>query len=265
MSDHQQPSSGESGQSDDPELVSVCGIKSATGRECRQHTDPSVDAAPDVVLKRIKPSGSKASWRANSKQRHLQRVAELLARLPPPGGADLAAAYQPLVPAEHAVLATDEYWDDIWNNQVPEACDPACGGRLCGDKQGRGRTVVQRESIVELKPRAIKKRWQVATFALALRSLLGRWDEEECSAVPSGLTIVDFGSGSGNLILPLATLYPKCHFIGIDMKPRAVELLQQRVREAGLTNVEVSCSPYRASCPVNAMRLKLLDVFRDDA
>jgi tRNA G46 methylase TrmB len=49
--------------------------------------------------------------------------------------------------------------------------------------------------------------------------------------------VVEFGSGSGNLILPLAHLFPHFTFTAVDMKPSAVRLLQQRVQEVGLTNV----------------------------
>jgi 2-polyprenyl-3-methyl-5-hydroxy-6-metoxy-1,4-benzoquinol methylase len=53
------------------------------------------------------------------------------------------------------------------------------------------------------------------------------------------LRIVDFGCGTGNLLLPLAALLPHCHFTGVDMKPAALQLLQQRAAVAGLSNVSV--------------------------
>lgn len=54
---------------------------------------------------------------------------------------------------------------------------------------------------------------------------------------PPGSTVVDFGCGSGNLLLPLAHTFPALRFVGIDLKPKAVELLRQRAAEAGLCNV----------------------------
>ena len=51
--------------------------------------------------------------------------------------------------------------------------------------------------------------------------------------------MVDFGCGSGNLLLPLAALLPGCRFTGVDMKPAALQLLQKRAAAAGLTNVSV--------------------------
>lgn len=53
------------------------------------------------------------------------------------------------------------------------------------------------------------------------------------------LHIVDFGCGTGNLLLPLAALLPGCRFTGVDMKPAALQLLQQRAAAAGLCNVAV--------------------------
>lgn len=60
---------------------------------------------------------------------------------------------------------------------------------------------------------------------------------QDSDVVASPLHVVEFGSGSGNLILPLAHLFPHFHFTAIDMKHSAVKLLQQRVEDAGLTNV----------------------------
>lgn len=56
---------------------------------------------------------------------------------------------------------------------------------------------------------------------------------------PMRLHIVDFGCGSGNLLLPLAALLPGCHFTGVDMKPAALALLMTRAAAAGLSNVAV--------------------------
>ena len=54
---------------------------------------------------------------------------------------------------------------------------------------------------------------------------------------PPGSTVVDFGCGSGNLLLPLAHTFPALRFVGIDLKPKAVELLRQRAAEVGMRNV----------------------------
>ena len=51
-------------------------------------------------------------------------------------------------------------------------------------------------------------------------------------------TIVDFGCGTGNLLLPLAAEHPEADFVGLDLNPRSIELLARRARDAGLTNVQ---------------------------
>lgn len=52
-----------------------------------------------------------------------------------------------------------------------------------------------------------------------------------------GYQFVEFGCGTGNLVLPLARLLPGCQFHAIDMKWRSVELLEQRAKAAGLSNL----------------------------
>lgn len=53
------------------------------------------------------------------------------------------------------------------------------------------------------------------------------------------LHIVEFGCGSGNLVLPLAHLFPCFAFTAVDMKRSAVQLLQQRIQQSQLSNVTV--------------------------
>jgi SAM-dependent methyltransferase len=73
------------------------------------------------------------------------------------------------------------------------------------------------------------------------------------------LHIVDFGCGTGNLLLPLAALFPSCTFTGVDMKPAALQLLQQRAAAAGLSNVAVFegmieqyCQPFDVALGLHA-------------
>ncbi len=99
-------------------------------------------------------------------------------------------------------------WDDM-----PEACLPRA----------------KRNASV----RKDKKRAQIESFYIILKAISHIKD-------PSGtkrLRIVDFGSGSGALTLPLAFLFPQYDFIGVDMKPPAIELLIQKARDSSLSNV----------------------------
>lgn len=75
---------------------------------------------------------------------------------------------------------------------------------------------------------------QVESFALLLLQLT-------LPALQSGtaLHIIEFGCGSGNLVLPLAHLFPGFRFTAVDMKHSAVQLLQQRVQQAQITNIRV--------------------------
>ena len=49
--------------------------------------------------------------------------------------------------------------------------------------------------------------------------------------------MVEFGCGSGNLLLPLAHAFPGCSFHGVDYKESAVSLLLARAAATGLSNV----------------------------
>jgi ubiquinone/menaquinone biosynthesis C-methylase UbiE len=78
---------------------------------------------------------------------------------------------------------------------------------------------------------------QVETFELVMSRLLATLQDSTSEA--QHLHVVDFGCGTGNLLLPLAHAYPQCNFTGVDMKPTALQLLQQRAAQGGLTNVKV--------------------------
>eukprot|EP00961_Rhodomonas_salina_P243448 3289773-Rhodomonas_salina.1 len=51
-------------------------------------------------------------------------------------------------------------------------------------------------------------------------------------------TVVDFGCGTGNLVLPLAFLFPELQFVAVDMNLNALSMLQRRANEAQLPNIE---------------------------
>lgn len=83
----------------------------------------------------------------------------------------------------------------------------------------------------QLDKRGMHKRWQVESFVVVLRRLM--------ELDPSRTWhVVDFGCGTGGLLLPLACLFPSCKFTGVEMKPAALAILRQRAAVAGLSNVE---------------------------
>jgi hypothetical protein len=120
-----------------------------------------------------KKAAERKRWKARCKERHLDRVEEILTALcVPVGDTDVKGSYASLSgglcgdeAARHlggwAEVSGESTWSDIWATRVPEACDPAFGGRLCGAKIWRGRTVASREATEHLTPRAERKRWQV--------------------------------------------------------------------------------------------------------
>lgn len=109
--------------------------------------------------------------------------------------------------------------------------------------------------------RGKRKRCQVENFAM----LLSLHDEhistsrnkplaEQCTSDTSPVfrikktlrkirRVVDFGCGSGNLCLALAACWPEVEFVFVDKNQTSLELLKNRGRAAGLTNIEVmQCS-----------------------
>ena len=75
--------------------------------------------------------------------------------------------------------------------------------------------------------RGLYKRLQVQSFAAALRAL----------QLPRGSTVLDCGSGQGNLALPLAAAAPELQFVGVEIEAELVGLLEERAAAARLSNV----------------------------
>ena len=75
--------------------------------------------------------------------------------------------------------------------------------------------------------RGLRKRQQVENIA----SLFQMFGERKI--------VVDFGSGSGNLCLALASFYRNTTFVFADQNLQSLEILSKRASEAGLTNVRV--------------------------
>ena len=65
------------------------------------------------------------------------------------------------------------------------------------------------------------------SFAAALRAL----------QLPRGATVLDCGSGQGNLALPLAAAAPELQFVGVEIEAELVGLLEERAAAARLSNV----------------------------
>lgn len=51
--------------------------------------------------------------------------------------------------------------------------------------------------------------------------------------------VLELGCASGGNLIPMAEMYPKGHFVGIDMSGREIEDGQHRIASLGLTNIEL--------------------------
>ena len=122
-----------------------------------------------------------------------------------------------------------------WENCAPSV-DPAGSNTKGGTERGR------------------RKRLQVESFRailVAARAVVGRRQSSTTNASPP--VVVDFGCGTGNLLLPLAAAEPSMRFVGVDVNRRSVELLAERAARAGLTNVDAVCGlaeTYDGTCDV---------------
>ena len=102
--------------------------------------------------------------------------------------------------------------------------------------------------------RGARKRRQVESFLAVLRAArLHDGAETRDRTKKRARTVVDFGCGTGNLILPLAAANPSTRFVGLDLNPRSVALLRERADAAGLTNVRAEVGlieDYEGPCDV---------------
>jgi hypothetical protein len=96
--------------------------------------------------------------------------------------------------------------------------------------------------------RGIRKRKQIEQIYKALRSRNVLSDGRISNSTSSEKnekkrkTIVDFGCGTGNLLLALAFLFPEHDFIGVDLNETSIRMLEERAANAKLTNVRSKLS-----------------------
>ena len=174
--------------------------------------------------------------RRKTERRHAA-VNEILSKIAPPSRASFTS------------LEDTPAWRDgnpiEWSSMGP-SCDPASMANdgneatMRGDDTNKGASTTAAaaaQPVVNL--RAMRKRWQVESFAVVLRELeRERAARDDADAMPP-MRVVDFGAGSGNLILPLAKRFPDVRFTAVEMKRRSAEILERRAAAAGLTNVDV--------------------------
>ena len=103
--------------------------------------------------------------------------------------------------------------EDVDWTALPAEADPLGTNKRGGDARG------------------LRKRNQVAAFAAHLRRLV---EEDEKGVIQ---TVVDFGCGTGNVVLACAAIFPELRFVGIDLNRTSVDILNRRIQDSGLTNV----------------------------
>ena len=194
----------------------------------------------------------KARQRRRKTERRHAAVDAILSRLRPPPGDDVAFGRMEETPA----WAGGDPAPIDWPSMGP-SCDPAS---MTGDGDERSMVTAapsggggpEGDRAVSL--RAMRKRWQVDSFAVVLREL-------ERARAPDAppLRVVDFGAGSGNLTLPLAKRFPTMRFVAVEMKRRSADLLLRRARAAGLSNltahvgmIETSTMPFDVGLALHA-------------
>jgi hypothetical protein len=224
---------------------------------------------PVVTEQQLLERAAKRDHEIRRRNRAMERLKHRLSDIPAPGGTVIFSQYRPLV-----FDVTDSCVEGggvvDWST-VPQALDPAhnfienvpLGEDRANEARVAAAALVAKQHIgVSTVPigrgsarygggattaasssaggdsgtttRAFRKRRQAESFVIALRGML-----PADSSAP--LHIVDFGSGSGNLCLPLAFLFPQHRFTAVDMKTHSVDLLLQRAQAAGLSNIRGVC------------------------
>lgn len=87
--------------------------------------------------------------------------------------------------------------------------------------------------------RGLRKKQQIANFATLVGEFRREALERQKHQKPEDRrppTVADFGSGSGNLCLPLAFLFPDLNFVLVDRNVQSLEIARNRAR-ASLPNV----------------------------
>lgn len=129
-----------------------------------------------------------------------------------------------------------EVWELNWT-EMPELTDPLLAARWV-QRQKREQQEISEKSFQRWQSvpltRFQRKQRQVEAFAALVRN----WQR---AGAEQGRTVVDFGCGSGNLMLPLAASFPELNFIGVDRSSKATGLLEHRAAVSGLSNVKAWC------------------------
>jgi len=187
----------------------------------------------DIDQEAVKASEDRRRARNEHKRRQRRRNKEIevdelqgiLNGIPAPAGLQAGTLFRDLEESSLFGRASGLACRSIEWADVPKECDP-------------GAIEWYSSKVKEhVERRRQRKRCQVESFALILSKLV---EQARRKTTRERIKVVDFGSGSGGLCLPLAFLFPDIDFHAVDMKSRAIELLLEKAHKAGLTNVTAS-------------------------
>ena len=178
----------------------------------RPASAPSLTPLDAAAKKRAR----KARWRKGAKERQETALTELTDRITPPfGRATLEDAYSDELTEALRRHCVD--WEAVPAAAHPRRAasrlarrpTPADGRTLtCGDNSDQS----DDQADDRVTRRGLYKRLQVQSFAAALQAL------QQALQLPIGATVLDCGSGQGNLALPLAALAPTLNFVGVEIE-----------------------------------------------
>ena len=105
--------------------------------------------------------------------------------------------------------------------------------------------------------------WPLWRSIYSERNILRKW--KQFNLVKEGQTFLDYGSGTGCFIIPAARIVgTKGKVYGLDCFPRQLEIVKEKARKAGLTNIETILSDNRTGLPDECIDIVwMCDVFHE--
>ncbi len=197
---------------------------------CPRHADTSLQALYQQLQRLPPPFGAAAEreyrplalWWDSSERAHVPPASSpdgSSAQLTAPSVVDWArvpAACDPVALLDNAHNTTRRKGVPVDQQVASLSFSPAPQPEAAAPASGNGRGAQPQPAS-----RGQQKRWQVESFAAVLRVLLaqqGADDDDGGSGRPAAaqppLHVVDFGCGTGGLLLPLAWMFPSCTFVG---------------------------------------------------
>eukprot|EP00928_Gymnodinium_smaydae_P096749 TRINITY_DN8608_c0_g1_i5.p1 TRINITY_DN8608_c0_g1~~TRINITY_DN8608_c0_g1_i5.p1 ORF type:complete len:500 (-),score=89.38 TRINITY_DN8608_c0_g1_i5:378-1853(-) len=187
---------------------------------------PPLPPTEDERLKAAAEADEKASRQADKKASETRRrrrgweaLEKVIERITKPGGMRASDIYM-----SELGSATDIDSGKVDWNEMPASLDPQRGAGLGGSDH-------------EETVRSRRKRQQVEVFSTWLRKVFNLLTSSSGTGHERQRRVVDFGSGSGNMTLPLAFLFPHVEFVAVDMKKQSIDIMLTKAQDAGLQNV----------------------------